>query len=78
MLFVYEIIKYNITNEESARFKKINYNSNYRQNTLAIDLKGDKYRIHEHCVHEVSTEMQASGKNGVCVPYVDKFKNVNG
>ena len=57
--FVNKIIEYDITNEELARFKKSNYNSNYRQNTLHINLDGDKYRTLERSsfFYKVWTEM---------------------
>ena len=42
MTFLYEIIEYNITNEEPGQFKKRNENSNYRQNMLPINLDADK------------------------------------
>ena len=37
-IFLNEIIEYDMTNEEPAGFNFCNYNSNYRQNTLPINI----------------------------------------
>ena len=57
-----------MTNEEPARFKKSNYNSNYRQNTLAINLDDDKYRTRVRCTFFIRSELKCKPReNTVCV-----------
>ena len=43
IFFLVEIIGYNITNDELAQCKKKYHNSNYRQNTVPINLDYYKY-----------------------------------
>ena len=49
-------------NEELARFKKYYFNLNYRQNTLPINLDGNKYQSGERCTYFIRSEL-------ICKPY---------
>ena len=69
MIFLNEIIEYDITTKEPARFFKKSYsNSNYRQNTLPINLDDDKYRTSERCSFFTRSELRCKPQeNTACV-----------
>ena len=69
--FFCEIFEYNTTNEELVR----NYNSNHKQNMLSINSTTINT---EHANVYMRSELKTTGKNSVCVTYMDKFKNANG
>ena len=56
IIFLNEILEYDITNQEPARFKKKSYNSNYRQNTLPIILDDKTERANVVHFYKVCTE----------------------
>ena len=66
-------------NGEAAQINKKNYNLNSRQNSLPINLDGNKYQLCKRCsLCDVWIDVQTTWKYSVCVPYVDKLKNVKG
>ena len=54
------------------------YNSNYRQNTVPINLNDDYNTERGNVEQKVWTERQTTWKSSVCIPYVYDFTDGNG
>ena len=80
VIFLNELIEYDITNKwlpGLAWFKK-NYNLNYRENALSINLDDDKYRTREYSIWGLNWNANHWKKTACvyqCVPYVVPFGN---